>query len=221
MVFNDKGVQNKLIVKDKPEELRTELLFKSPLMHPTVMLRNESLKKYKLEYNSKYVATEDYGLWQKIVQNEDLGNVKDILLKYRDNESGISHNARKKFNERDQMHIILHREYLNDYIKAGLSDEEIVLWRKFNTANVDLTYSEHQNDLANLIKKVKNNLNNTTFDIDYFNNRVSLRYRMNLITFGISSYEGIKLYLNKFSKSFNLNLVELGKFLIKNKKNSF
>lgn len=218
LVFNEKGLENKLYVKTSPRELRTELLFKSPLMHPTVILRNEVLMKYSLEYNKKYVATEDYGLWQNIAEKEDIGNLKEILLRYRDNELGISHNARKNVEERDQMHIFLHDEFLSSCLKLTLSDEELMFWRRFNTSRIDLMNVQEQNKLSDLIEKIGKKINDKSLSTKYFNNRVSLRFRMNARSSELTTKDTILLYKNKFQKVFKFNFIEMTKFIILNRK---
>lgn len=61
--------------------LKENLFFKNSLIHSTIMVRTEVLKKYKYDEQIKYA--QDYNLWVKIAQDYNFANIKDKLIKYR------------------------------------------------------------------------------------------------------------------------------------------
>jgi glycosyltransferase involved in cell wall biosynthesis len=66
----------------------------SPLSHPTVMFRKESLKKIGF-YNDKYLTSQDYDMWFRATRaGLKFYNLPEFLLKYRMNDDYIS---RKSF----------------------------------------------------------------------------------------------------------------------------
>lgn len=65
------------------EKLSTNILFYSPSVHPTVMVRKSFLDKYNIKYNKEYRASEDYDLFSKICEKGKVANVNQILFKYR------------------------------------------------------------------------------------------------------------------------------------------
>mgnify|MGYP001614677822 CR=1 FL=1 len=58
-------------------------LFYSSLYHPTVLIRNDVLKRYHLSYNSSFKHVEDYELWVRIMENARVANLKEVLLFHR------------------------------------------------------------------------------------------------------------------------------------------
>lgn len=61
--------------------LRCQLLFRSPLAHPAVMMRRETLIKTRLRYSQR--DAEDYALWVHLAQHSQLANIPQVLLFYR------------------------------------------------------------------------------------------------------------------------------------------
>ena len=67
-------------------------LFDPPILHPGVIIRTNSLKEYKYDFNQKNLHIEAYDLWTRMLFN----NVKceilpEFLLEYRDNDESICH----------------------------------------------------------------------------------------------------------------------------------
>lgn len=63
-----------------------ELLFRAGLLHPTVLARSEILKAHPYP-ESKF---EDYALWTRLAPEYRLGNVPQILLRYRSHGEQVS-----------------------------------------------------------------------------------------------------------------------------------
>jgi glycosyltransferase involved in cell wall biosynthesis len=64
-------------------EIRSSLLHANPMLHPTVVIRREFLKKHGLLYIEKYRYAEDYYLWLQISRLGKLDAMDDVLVKYR------------------------------------------------------------------------------------------------------------------------------------------
>jgi glycosyltransferase involved in cell wall biosynthesis len=75
-----------------PQVIRAVLLFRTPLAHPTVMMRTSFLRTHRLRYQSHHVHFEDYGLWKECADRGELTNIPRILLTYRLSPSGVSRN---------------------------------------------------------------------------------------------------------------------------------
>lgn len=67
--------------------IRTSLLFSNMFIHSSIMLRYELIK--DLKYDESHIATEDFGLWAKISQNNSIANLQHFLIEYRINTKGI------------------------------------------------------------------------------------------------------------------------------------
>ena len=55
-------------VYSDPEFLNCSCLFYTPFVHPTIMMRASSLRKYRLEYNRDFFYTEDYEFFERAAQ---------------------------------------------------------------------------------------------------------------------------------------------------------
>jgi glycosyltransferase involved in cell wall biosynthesis len=64
-------------------EIQYNFFFGCPLTHPTVMMRNEALKKFDLRYNAKYYYAEDHEFFLRCSFHFKLVNLPMVLLKYR------------------------------------------------------------------------------------------------------------------------------------------
>lgn len=77
------------------DEIKAELLFNSPIAHPTYFIRSKAFRGYT--YNSHFKYCEDYELLSRfLMNNHRAGNLPEILLKYR-----ISDNSQTKIGESD------------------------------------------------------------------------------------------------------------------------
>jgi glycosyltransferase involved in cell wall biosynthesis len=54
---------------------KAELLFSSPLIHPSVMMRKSIIDKYKLFYKKEYIHAEDLELWIRFANVSKLSNI--------------------------------------------------------------------------------------------------------------------------------------------------
>lgn len=97
------------------DEIKSELLFNSPLAHPTYFIRRSSFMGYKYSPNFKYC--EDYELLSRFLLNNHKGaNIPEYLLKYR-----ISENSQTKIGESDSLERFLSiSRTQNSVLKKGL-----------------------------------------------------------------------------------------------------
>ena len=85
------GTSDKRVVKlrQTDEAIKVEMLFCSPFVHPTVMMRSILAK--QLRYNSAWEKAEDYDLWERCAEaGWKMTNQPEVLLQYRIHESQIS-----------------------------------------------------------------------------------------------------------------------------------
>lgn len=71
------------------KEIKKNILFHNPFIHPTVMIRKSVFAKVGL-YNEYFKHIEDYELWTRIVPRFKTGNLQEFLLKYRITDDGIT-----------------------------------------------------------------------------------------------------------------------------------
>lgn len=72
------------------EEIRQALLFRNPICHPSVMLRNDYLDHFNLSYDTKFIHAEDFNFWSRCSQHFPLRNIGEVLLLYRTHTNSVS-----------------------------------------------------------------------------------------------------------------------------------
>jgi hypothetical protein len=58
-------------------------LAKNPLLHPTVVMRADCLRRHGIAYRERYRFAEDYFLWLELSQHGRLAALDDVVLRYR------------------------------------------------------------------------------------------------------------------------------------------
>lgn len=83
--------QENRLVKYQTEDpqIRFRLLFDCHLAHPTVFLRTATLKEHKLCYNPKYLHTEDFELWHRLLNYGKIKILPEVLTQRRTHEAQI------------------------------------------------------------------------------------------------------------------------------------
>jgi len=77
------------------QAIKMEMLFKSPFVHPSVMMRADLAK--QLRYDKTCEKAEDYDLWVRAAQaGWKMSNVPEVLLLYRRHATQISTNSLSK-----------------------------------------------------------------------------------------------------------------------------
>ena len=79
-----------------PDRVKCELLFRSALAYPTVMMRRDMMLQHDLRYDPARLIAEDWDLWCRSSFHVGLANVPQVLLQYRVHEDGSKrHEAAK------------------------------------------------------------------------------------------------------------------------------
>jgi len=71
-------------------ELKTALLFATPFVHPSVMIRHSVLAEHAFRYRDGYDTAEDYRLWCDLALVTELATIPDVLLDYRVSLSSVT-----------------------------------------------------------------------------------------------------------------------------------
>lgn len=76
--------------------VKAALFFADVILHPTVVMRNTSLKKYGLMYDEKLRRAQDYDLWARATEHCRFHIMPDVVLNYRCHEGQATAIAREK-----------------------------------------------------------------------------------------------------------------------------
>ena len=80
-IFGSKSFDWKL--ETDSEQISANILFYSPCIHPTIMMRTDFLKQHHITYADDYRASEDYDLFAKVCEKGKISNVDQVLFLYR------------------------------------------------------------------------------------------------------------------------------------------
>ena len=64
-------------------EIQSYLLFDSPFVHPTVMMRRDLVERHGLRFNPAFCPADDYELWSRAVRLFPTANLDGVMLRYR------------------------------------------------------------------------------------------------------------------------------------------
>lgn len=110
------------------EEIKAYLLFASCIVHPSVMIRKESLG--SLRYDDDFTNAQDYELWTRMTDSTIMSNFPEVLLKYRVNKKSQSNPSKKVFANRI-------REKLLSVKFLGITRSEIEMHNKISNFNFE------------------------------------------------------------------------------------
>lgn len=135
-----KYIGEKHIIRRFPEnnkDIKASLLFECPIVHPSVMIRTSTVKKYNLSYDENY-KSEDYELWTRCAINPNICfyNLQSVLLKYRLHKNQVTKDLKEQIkNNSDLVRV----KYINE-LGLGISREEMILFNRF--ARVATNFNE-------------------------------------------------------------------------------
>lgn len=211
--FNKSGFLKQEYVRTAPEDLKTQLLFGSPLRHPTVILRNSIFVKEEYGYDIMLDTVEDYGLWEEIAENYPLSNLKEPLLEYRINNQGITQQAEKKIVFRDNQHKIIYKRIFKT-LEINVSEKDLQLYREFVMKRSNLR-EVNMKDLNELLLTIKNAADNRAYNLKLLDQYIK-RFFTDICTKNKITYFEWKDYYKKyFPELFKWTLVDDLKFISK------
>ena len=88
------GWQRDRRMETDPARMRCALLMYNVLSHPTAMWRREVFERHGLRYDATLRTAEDYDLWSRASHRVTLGNVPQVLMRYRVHPGQIGRVAR-------------------------------------------------------------------------------------------------------------------------------
>lgn len=116
-MFGDSFGKKKVYLKSC-DEIKSQLLYRAVLIHPTVMGRREIFDKYK--YNNDFLCSQDFELWSRISEEYNISIIPVVCLKYR------IHNKQASIEKR-QMQVEFSKRIIKENSKkiTGNFDEKI------------------------------------------------------------------------------------------------
>ncbi len=119
------------------EQIKADLLFYTPIAHPTILMKKNIFKKY--QYPENFLKAQDYALWIELIDKYKFSNLPESLLMYRTHlsQASIAESSVQKELALKALQLFL------DKIDCKLSQESITIHaRLFLGETVPLTITE-------------------------------------------------------------------------------
>ena len=130
-------------------DMEADLIFSSPLAHPSVMFRRSLFWKEGFYYDPEFNGMEDYDLFWRISRKHRLSSVPDILLRYRLHGGQITQNYGSDIYDKT---VALKRKQFSD-LGAELSEAELNAFVQTCLPKSDL-FGVRFEDIASSYKKL-------------------------------------------------------------------
>jgi glycosyltransferase involved in cell wall biosynthesis len=90
-IIKENQITNEIIgYKKNNEDLKFEMCFYNPIIHPSVMFRSIKQIKNQIYFDPKFIHAEDYEFWTRLVQHGFFHNLEEPLTYYRIHKDQIS-----------------------------------------------------------------------------------------------------------------------------------
>ncbi|MDD2767552.1 MAG: glycosyltransferase [Methylococcus sp.] len=104
-IFHE-GIQQIIQPPSKHEDIIYGLLDDNVFLHSSIIARMAVLNRHSLRYDESYKHAEDYELWVRLARHTRLGNLPQVLLRYRSHPENVSNsNKREQIATRDRVRI--------------------------------------------------------------------------------------------------------------------
>ncbi|MFD2145289.1 glycosyltransferase family 2 protein [Mucilaginibacter antarcticus] len=161
-MFGDRNFN--MFVFESSKEIAIQLIFNSPLIHPTVMLRKELLDKNNLRYDPLFSHAEDFAFWAELSKWTQIYNIPQVLINYRWHQTNYS---TTKFEEQRVVSNSIRIKYITDSFGINISEAEIGIHKKI--CELDIFKENEITEAYNwLIKLVNVNNGSNKFDEKLF-----------------------------------------------------
>lgn len=136
-------------------ELKAKLILAHGIVHPTAIYRKEFIDENKIRYEEEFYFIEDYNFWLKVSKSGRLGNISDVLLKYRWEGQNVT---AKNWHTREGRYKLIYQDILRELeIEPTEINKQIHLELGFNSekiGEISLIYN-HIKLILNQNKKLR------------------------------------------------------------------
>jgi glycosyltransferase involved in cell wall biosynthesis len=116
-------VNSKVCTVQRPVDIACAMMFNNAIVHPSSLIRRESLQKYGLSYRHEYIYAEDYKLWTDFLMHGcKLANIPYFLLNYRCGNTQVTQNHTREMGIVTEKIKNEYREYVMNRLSAEGED---------------------------------------------------------------------------------------------------
>lgn len=184
------------------EGIKSNMIFRTELVHPLVMYRKTYINKLDVCYSPEYPSCEDYELWARTICNSKFYNIPEILLNYRYLEQSITRIADEDKNkiQRDYLHKNIYRQILKN-LKFNVTEEILDLHRSICDDKEKLECEKIEKIEKYLCELIIYNNNSEFIEDEVFKKRLGFWW-YNTCRKSKDKSEGIRYYLKSELRGF-------------------
>ncbi|EOQ66739.1 glycosyltransferase family 2 protein [Acinetobacter pittii] len=144
--YSNNNINNNIFrVPESDELIRLKMLFNSPFIHPSIMMRNSIIKEKMLNFDIEYKYAEDYKFWSQLLKYGKAYNLQEKLLYYRLTPNSQTVIGNSDLTKRKLVLGEIQRSYIREAYGIILKDNELDLL--FYLSNLDrmkmLSFAEY------------------------------------------------------------------------------
>lgn len=150
-------------------KLTVNLLRYCDIAHPTVIIRNKTLKENNLKYDYNYPYAEDFEFWTRLINYGAIANIPKVLLEYRVHAKQVSNVNRIIQSKNTQLIKVKQLERF----AYNFTNEEKQIYSKI-VSHTPLDMIEQLNAAIKMLNQLKTiNNNNQLYSKKYFNSYIN------------------------------------------------
>lgn len=141
--------QNKVRTPATPSLIEWSLLFGCPVVHPSVMMRRDVIEQLGF-YRPEALLAEDYDLWARACFTTQIGNIPEILVRYRVWQGGLTSRHSETI---EQYTVRVMHSLIVRLLGSDVSLETVVSLRRVVTG-LPLANLQQIDQVATLVKQL-------------------------------------------------------------------
>ena len=176
-------------------EIKCKLLFESPIMHQTVIMRKDVLLENNYRYKGEYKNIEDYELWMEMAEDHKIVNISKKLLRYRVISNSITNRSLKRMSDKIKG---MKKVYILglDYLGVEYSEDELDIHAEIALSSTLKHFQYTKKSVEKWLHKLIDTNNSIgKFKSEIFNKEIAEQY------FGVCVYNGT--YVDYKNSKFN------------------
>lgn len=157
------------------------------IVHPTAMMRRESIMRHKLCYDANYIYAEDYHFWfQAVKAGLHIHHIEDLLIRYRYSKQQVTYLHNTKQEENSQRIVNEINRWISRDEEAWAVAHPITIPKSKNKLTLIIPFLNEGEEVVNTVRSVREHVGNRV-DIMVINDQSfdGYDYRSDLVPYDV------------------------------------
>lgn len=131
------------------------------IVHPTAMMRRESIMRHKLCYDANYIYAEDYHFWfQAVKAGLHIHHIEDLLIRYRYSKQQVTYLHNTKQEENSQRIVNEINRWISRDEEAWAVAHPITIPKSKNKLTLIIPFLNEGEEVVNTVRSVREHVGN-------------------------------------------------------------